>query len=161
MTATAPSQHTRSGHAASDPAPSDRAGGNPTKWVLIVAEALPPGLAANTAAVLALTLGRTAPHLFGPDVTDADGRAYPGLTTQPLPVLTADEQALTDLCTRATDQQILAAVVTDAAQQSKTYPDYTARLAATPTAQLAALGIAVHGPARAVNKITGHLRLLR
>lgn len=71
------------------------AGGASTKWVLIVAEALPAGLAANTAAVLALTLGRTAPHLFGPDATDADGRTYPGLTTQPLPVLTAGPEALT------------------------------------------------------------------
>lgn len=151
MTTTGPGGHTD----------RDRVGSGPTKWVLILAEALPAGLAANTAAVLALTLGRTAPHLFGPAANDGDGRAYPGLTTQPLPVLTADEQALTDLRTRAADQELLAAAVTDAAQQSKTYTDYTVRLAATPTAQLATLGIAVHGPARAVNKLTGHLRLLR
>ena len=136
-------------------------GGGSTKWVLILAEALPAGLAANTAAVLALTLGRTAPHLFGPDATDADGRAYPGLTTQPLPVLTADRQALTELHTRAVDKQLVAAAVTDAAQQSKTYPDYTARLSATPTTRLATLGVAIHGPTRDVNKLTGHLRLLR
>ncbi len=39
------------------------------------------------------------------------------------PVLAADEQALTDRRTRAADQELLAAVVTDAAQQSKTYTD--------------------------------------
>lgn len=150
MTSTAPSQHTD--------LPTR---GDSTRSVLILAEALPAGLAANTAAVLALTLGRAAPHLLGPDATDADGRTYPGLTTQPLPVLTADGQALTELHARAADQQLLAAAVTDAAQQSKTYPDYTARLAATPTAELATLGVAIHGPARDVNKLTGHLRLLR
>lgn len=147
--------------ASNDPVVADPAVGAVTKWVLILADTLPAGLAANTAAVLALTLSRSAPHLLGPSATDADGRVYPGLTTLPLPVLTATEQAVTDLHARAADRQILAAVVTDAAQQSKTYPEYTTRLGATPTSRLATLGLAIHGPARAVNKLTGHLRLLR
>lgn len=147
------------------PAPSsttgDAHGDAVTKWVLILSDALPAGVAANTAAVLALTLGKSAPHLVGPSATDGDGQVYPGLTTLPLPVLTADELSLTDLRERAADQHLLAAVVTDAAQQSKTYDDYTTRLGATPASALVTLGVALHGPVRAVNKLTGHLRLLR
>ena len=48
--------------------PNSRPGGEPDRWVVVVEHGLPPGPAANTAAVLALTLGKVAPHLIGPDV---------------------------------------------------------------------------------------------
>jgi hypothetical protein len=76
-------------------------------------------------------------------------------------VLTADALTLALLVEKAHGNGLLAATVTDAAQESKTYADYATRLAATPTAELQTLGVAVLGPAKAVNKLTGSLRLLR
>lgn len=131
------------------------------KCVLVLATGLPLGLAANTAGVLAMSLGRAAPHLIGPVVTDASGQPYPGLTVVPLPVLNAAPDALRGLASRARDGDLLAAAVTDAAQESKTYPEYEGRLAVTPGSRLHFLGIALWGPARTVNKLTGSLPLLR
>jgi hypothetical protein len=131
------------------------------KWVAIIADDLPSGLAANTAAVLALTLGKAAPDLIGPDAIDSGGTTYPGLTTLPLPVLTATSQALAGLADRARSEQVLAALVTDAAQRSKTYPAYTQQLASTPAGLLTVLGLAILGPATTVNRLTGNLPLLR
>ena len=43
------------------------------KCVLVIDEAMPRGLAANTAAILGITWGRLRPELVGEDVTDAAG----------------------------------------------------------------------------------------
>src|SRR5215208_7555992 len=67
------------------------------KCVLVVADDLPPGLAANAAAVLALSLGRRLPDLVGPDVRDGGGTTHAGLTWIPLPVLRAPRGALARL----------------------------------------------------------------
>ena len=49
----------------------------PERCVIVIDEALPPGLAANAAAVLALTLGREEPALVGAGFVDADEGAHP------------------------------------------------------------------------------------
>lgn len=131
------------------------------RCVLVLATGLPAGLAANTAGVLAISLGHAAPGLVGPDAVDAAGALYPGLTVLPLPVLHAAPDALTALPARARDSAVLAAAVTDVAQQSKTYPEYQQRLSASQADDLQLLGIGLRGPARAVNKLTGSLPLLR
>ena len=59
------------------------------RCVIVVDEDLAPGLAANAAAVLALTLGATVDGLVGPDLVDADGDVHPGLFAAGLPVLGA------------------------------------------------------------------------
>jgi Protein of unknown function (DUF2000) len=45
-----------------------------TRCVVVVDESLPPGRAANAAAVIALTLGKRHPHLAGPDLIDVRPR---------------------------------------------------------------------------------------
>src|SRR3954470_22743403 len=69
----------------------------PERCVIVVDADLPPGLAANAAAVLALTLGAREPALAGADLVDADGREHPGLIPIGLPVLKAPRAALVDL----------------------------------------------------------------
>ena len=64
--------------------------GQTTERCAIVVDAtLAPGLAANAAAVLAVTLGATVAGLAGPDLVDADGTCIPGLFEKGLPVLGA------------------------------------------------------------------------
>ncbi len=133
----------------------------PHRWVVIVEQGLPVGLAANTAAVLALTLGKAAPELIGPAVADADGRDHPGLTMLPLPVLTLDQSGLRDLAETARAAGFLAAVMTSTAQRAKTYPEYAAQLAATPATDLHLVGIGLLGPQKIIRRLTGSLPLLR
>jgi hypothetical protein len=131
------------------------------RWVVVVERDLPVGLAANTAAVLALTLGKTAPDLIGHDADDAQGRSYPGLTTLPLPVLTLDAPGLMDLADAARHSGLLAGVMTRTAQRAKTYPEYLTQLQNTTTADLDLIGVALLGPDRRVRRLTASLPLLR
>ena len=57
--------------------------------MIVVDADLAPGLAANAAAVLAVTLGATVDGLAGPDLVDADGDVHAGLFEKGLPVLGA------------------------------------------------------------------------
>lgn len=131
------------------------------RWLVVIEHGLAPGLAANIAAVLALTLGKAAPHLIGPDVSDSDGNLYPGLTLLPLPVLTHHRDGLQNLTDAARAAGLLAVVMTDAAQRSKTYPDYMDQLTNTAEADLYPIGVGLLGPHKTLRRLTGSLPLLR
>lgn len=62
------------------------------RLAIIVDKTLPPGLAANAAAILGMSIGRGAPESLGNDVSDAGGSLHPGITRLPVPVLEADAQ---------------------------------------------------------------------
>ena len=75
--------------------------------MVVVDEALAPGLAANAAAVMAMTLGdarcRT---LVGEDFEDGGGERHPGLITTGLPVLRAPADELPALRARAVEAEV-------------------------------------------------------
>ena len=132
------------------------------KCVLIIDEQLPAGLAVNTGVVLAFTLGSRMAALIGPDVLDGSGQNHPGITTLPFPILKARAEQIKAIRLRAGEMDGLFAVdFTDAAQSSKAYQDYTAKLAALQTEELQYLGLALYGKREAINKLTGSLSLLR
>ena len=134
-----------------------------TKTVIVVNDDLPAGLVANAAAVLALTLGRRIDGLIGPDLKDASGQVHAGITTVPLPVLRANDGVLRRIRDEAGGNggALLIVDFTDAAQQTRTYDEYTRRLAGTAGDDLSYLGVALHGPAKVVNRFTGSLPLVR
>ncbi len=132
------------------------------KCVLIIDEQLPAGLAVNTGVVLAFTLGSRLAALIGPDVPDGSGQIHPGITTLPFPILKARADQIKAIRLRAGEMESLFVVdFTDAAQTSKEYQDYTAKLAALPAGELQYLGLALYGKREAVSKLTGSLPLLR
>jgi hypothetical protein len=133
------------------------------KVVVILDEYLGPGLAANTASVLSVSLGN---HLreaiLGPALTDASGEKHAPITNIPIPILQASEDDLRSLASNARETHDLYMVdVTDAAQSTKTYDDYTAKLGRTEHDDLSYLGIALCGPKKMVNKLAGSLGLFR
>lgn len=130
-------------------------------WVVVIDRDLPVGLSANTAAVLALTLGKAAPQLIGATVTDADGSEYPGLTTLPIPILAQHGDRLRELGDAARSAGLLCVVVTETAQRSKTYPEYVEELAATRTHDTRVIGVGLVGGRKGVRRLTGSLPLLR
>ena len=101
------------------------------KCVLVIDEAMPRGLAANTAAILGITWGRLRPELVGEDVTDAAGAIHPGI------------------------------IRTDLAQSCRTYGEFIEKMARTGPGELRYLGMALLGPRHQVDRLTGSLPLLR
>ncbi len=78
----------------------------PARCVIVIDDALPPGLAANAAAVLAVTLGARAPGVLGSDIDDADGARHPGLIDRGLPILKAPGSELAALRARALERDV-------------------------------------------------------
>jgi hypothetical protein len=141
--------------------PSPAAAAPPEHLVIVVDEALPPGLAANAAAVVAFTLGAQLPDLRGPDVADADGAVLPGLIPIGLPILRAGAGALTALHAGAVEAGLGAVAMPVFGHQTNDYDEFRALVAGTPGAELQFLAVAVHGPRRQVRRLTGSFGLLR
>jgi hypothetical protein len=122
---------------------------------------LPLGLIANTAAVLALTLGYHI-DLLGPDLRDGDGSLHVGITRIPVPILKGDAAIIKGIREKASASSDLFVVdITDAAQTTTTYDAYETKLQSATGQDLCYLGIALFGPKKAVSRLTGNLGLLR
>jgi len=135
--------------------------GTPACSVAVVDQALPAGLAANAVGVLALTLGASAPDLVGADLVDADGERHPGLIPHGLPVLAASQAALADLRRQANGSEVVVIDFPVEGQQTTDYEEFRRRVAEVPTTELAYLAVLVHGPRKAVRRLTGNFALLR
>jgi hypothetical protein len=129
--------------------------------VIVLDGTLAPGLAANAAAVLALTLGVRSPELVGDDVIDADRQRHPGLIPQGLPVLRAPRAELGRLRAAARAAGLDVVDFPVFGQQTTDYDEFRRHVADTPTDELEYLGIALHGERRTVRRLTGSLPLLR
>jgi hypothetical protein len=130
-----------------------------TRTVVVLDRSLPKGLAANAAAVLALTLGVHRPGLIGPDFEDAEGRRHLGLFPTGLPVLGAEPGELPALREAARARDLLVVDMPAPGQRTTDYDEFRAAVASD--AELAYLGILVSGPPKAVRAVTGQLGLLR
>jgi hypothetical protein len=134
----------------------------PTKCVIVIANHLSLGLMVNTASVLAVSLGRQLDSMVGPDVLDFSGTAHAGLTSTPLPILTAKAPDIKELRDRAEGMEDLTVIdFSDVAQEERNYGSYTERMSRTSSEDLSYLGIALYGPKKSVNRLTGNLPLLR
>ncbi len=131
------------------------------RCVIVVDEGLPPGLAANAAAVLALTLGAREPGLVGADFVDADARAA-SRPDPDRPARAARAAAeLVEIRRRAAADGVGVVDFPVFGQQTNDYDEFRGMVAATPAAELSYLGVALAGSARAVRRLTGRLALLR
>jgi hypothetical protein len=130
-----------------------------TKCVLIVDEALPPGYAANAAAVMAMTLGTKVPDLIGEDFTDGAGTAHAGLFRNGLPVLKAPAERFPQLRAAAVAAGVGVVGMPVNGQQTNDYEAFKAMVAKLDAPDY--LGLAFYGPDRAVKRLTGSLALLR
>ncbi|MDP3448071.1 MAG: DUF2000 domain-containing protein [Eubacteriales bacterium] len=134
------------------------------KCVIIIDNALPLGLIANTAAILGTTLGATLPQMVGWDVCDASGNTHRGINTVPTTVLQAGEELLKTLRARLYEPEfadLLAVDFSDIAQRIHIYDDYVKEAEGTPTDAFQYFGLALYGDKKKVNRLTGMLPLLR
>lgn len=134
------------------------------KCVLVIDGALPAGVAANTAAILGITLGKRFPEIVGPDVADAAGRVHTGITGSPIPILKGDRALLHDLRERLYAEEfsgLLTVDFSDVAQRCRVYDEYISGAAAASPEEFTYYGLAICGDAKKVSRLTGSLPLLR
>lgn len=126
---------------------------------MIIDESLPRGLIANTAAILGISLGRSMPEAVGADVTDGSGRAHPGIIEFPVPILRGtpeDIRQIREALYRPEFADVAAVDFSDLAQGCKTYGEFMEKMGRTPEDALRYLGVALCGPKKKVNRLTGH-----
>lgn len=130
------------------------------RLAIVLDAGLAPGLAANAAAILGMSLGRSVPETLGPDVPDAEGSLHPGITSLPVPVLAAEAETLRKLRdTAAAVSGIGFADFTDLARRTRTYEEYAGRLSESGPGDLRYLGICLYGDDETVRRLTGNLPL--
>ena len=127
--------------------------------MVVVDEALAPGLAANAAAVMAMTLGTKVPAMVGEAFVDGAGEEHPGLITTGLPVLRAPADALPALRAKALEAEVGVVGFPAHGQTTTDYEHFRAMVAETDAP--AYLGLAFYGPGNALRRLTGSLGLLR
>ncbi|WP_242907203.1 DUF2000 domain-containing protein [Actinomadura terrae] len=150
--------HDRAGQGRNATAGGAAAGGTQVRCALVVAEELPRWLAANTTAVLGVALGAHGLIPAGPDLEDHEGGRHPGIGTVPLPVLAAPSGELAPLRLKALKLGIVVIDFNEAARNSRTYDEYEKRLSTEP---IGYLGLALHGPKKAITSVSGNLKSLR
>ncbi len=133
------------------------------KCVMVINEHLPVGLIANTSAVLALTIGNKINGIIGDDVVDRDGQLHRGITKLPIPLLKGTSELIRSIRHDVSHNgdDLFWVDFCDVAQKCVDYDDYTARLQQCPEDALNYLGIALYGPAKKINTLTGSIGLLR
>jgi hypothetical protein len=131
------------------------------KCVVVVDGGLPVGPLANTATVLAVTLGSRIGAIVGDDAIDGSGEAHAGLTRLPIPVLEADADTVKGIRLKASGTGLLLVDFTDAAQAPRDYAEYLENISRVQTEDLKYLGVALYGEKKPINKLTGGLPLLR
>jgi hypothetical protein len=131
------------------------------KAVIVLCDDLPTGLKANIAAVMGMSLGRYKPDLVGPEALTGDGTSLPGITTIPVPILTADQAGIDTIFVASRGELEMVVPFGTAALTTKNYDDYTRKLATLADTEQGIKGLLLLGPKKRVNKIVGQLPLLR
>lgn len=133
------------------------------KMVIVLDESLPVGLLCNTSAVLSLTVGQKVEGLIDRDLVDKSGEKHAGITNQTMPILKTSQANLKTIQEKAKllGEELFVVDFTDAAQTTRSYADYEAKLKSKTTDELVLLGIALIGNKENVTSLTGNLGLLK
>ncbi len=134
------------------------------KCVMVIDESLPRGLLANTAAIMGITLGMKMPEVVGADVTDQSGNEHFGIIEFPVPILRGSPEVIKQIREKLYQpgfQDLTVVDFSDLAQGCKTYDEFMEKMSRVPERTLQYLGVAICGPKKKVNKLTGSMPLLR
>lgn len=137
---------------------------NSNKCVMVIDEALPLGVIANTAGIMGITLGKHIPETIGPVVTDKSGSSHLGIIQIPVLVLKADKEKIKKLRERLFEPEFEGLTVvdfSDVAQSCNVYEDYIQKAASVEETDFNYYGIGICGEKKLVSKLTGNLPLLR
>ncbi|MER6469951.1 DUF2000 domain-containing protein [Streptomyces collinus] len=130
-----------------------------TKIAVLLREDLEPWQRLNVTAFLVSGLGSRLPELVGEPYEDADGVAYLPMFRQPVLVFEGTKETLKAAHTKALTRALPRAVFTADLFATGNDRDNRAAVRAVPTADLDVVGLAVHGPRNAVDKVLKGARM--
>lgn len=134
------------------------------KCVMVIDGNLPAGMIANTAAIMGITLGKNLPEVVGADVTDQSGARHLGIIEFPVPILRGTRPVLKELRETLSQpgfQDLTVVDFSELAQGCKTYDEFIEKMGRAPESTLEYIGVAICGPKKKVNQLTGSMPLLR
>ncbi len=131
-----------------------------TKTVLILRRDLAGWQAANVAAFLAGGLAGSHPHIVGEPYRDGGGRTYAPLIREPVFVYGATLEELRRTHQRILSRELVPAIYIEPMFATTNDADNRAAVAAAPPDALDFVGIGVHGPRKAIDKIVNGLKFL-
>jgi len=130
-----------------------------TKIAVLIRDDLATWQRLNVCAFLVSGVAAAVPELIGEPYTDADGTKYLSMFGQPVLVFEASAQALTAAHTRADARGLPMSIFTAELFATGNDEDNRAAVRAVPRTALDLVGLAVHGPRNAVDKIVKGARL--
>ncbi len=131
----------------------------PTKIAVLLREGLLPWQELNVTAFLAGAVAAGVPELVGRPYEDADGSRYLAMFRQPVLVLSGSAEVLTRARTRALERGLPTSLFTADLFATGGDDDNRAAVRAVRGGDLDLVGIAVHGPRTAVDKVTRGARM--
>jgi hypothetical protein len=130
-----------------------------TKIAVVVRDDLPTWQRLNVCAFLVSGVAAAVPELIGDAYEDADGTKYLAMFGQPVLVFEAAAAVLTAAHRKALDRGLPMSVFTKELFTTGNDEDNRAAVRAVPQDQLDLVGLAVHGPRNAVDKIVKGARM--
>jgi hypothetical protein len=131
----------------------------PTKIAIVVRDDLEAWQRLNVTAFLSSGVAAAVPELIGEPYVDGGGATYLPVFGQPVLVFEATKDVLTAAHGRALGRGLPMAVFTSDLFSTGNDDDNRAAVAAVATEELDLVGIAVHGPRNAVDKVTKGARM--
>ncbi|WP_028041964.1 DUF2000 domain-containing protein [Candidatus Stoquefichus massiliensis] len=134
------------------------------KCVMVFDETLPYGIIANAAAIMGMTLGKYKPEYVGSSVFDQTQNEHLGIIAIPIPILKTSSENLKEMREVLYTPQFHDLTVvdfSDIAQSCNIYDEYIKKASQTMGSDFHYFGIAMCGPKKLVNKLTGSLPLLK
>jgi hypothetical protein len=139
---------------------SDRDGVNfSTKIAVVVRDDLPVWQRLNVCAFLVSGVAAAVPELIGEPYEDADGTKYLAMFGQPVLVFEASADVLTSAHRKALDRGLPMSVFTADLFATGNDEDNRAAVRAVPRDALDLVGLAVHGPRNAIDKVVKGARM--
>lgn len=130
-----------------------------TKVAVLLRDDLETWQRLNVTAFLVSGITAGWPQLVGEPYTDADGTAYLPMLGQPVLVLAGDGAVLTAAHERALRREMAVSVFTADLFRTGNDDDNRAAVAAVARADLDLVGIGLHGPRNAVDKVVKGARM--
>jgi hypothetical protein len=131
----------------------------PTKIAVVVRDDLPTWQRLNVCAFLVSGVAAAVPELIGEPYEDADGTKYLAMFGQPVLVFEAPAEVLTAAHSRAVSRGLPMSVFTADLFATGNDEDNRAAVRAVPRDLLDLVGLAVHGPRNAVDKVVKGARM--
>jgi len=130
-----------------------------TKIAVLLREDLEPWQRLNVTAFLVSGLGTAVPEVIGEPYEDADGVQYLPMFRQPVLVFEGTKETLTAAHGRALSRALPRAIFTSDLFTTGNDRDNRAAVRAVGTGELDLVGMAVHGPKNAVDKVLKGARM--